>query len=155
MALGLAAFDQQASTIMTESETEPNLDVGQDRTAELYSRMEALRPENVFLKQTCAKLRTQISVLRNNIPKTLRSLLIMRYLDMMYPVSTNDANTEPGELIETWYDTKTEPGEAIETFYPLNLPQASLDMVYSPAEFDQAATIFRPGSTCKAFYGRI
>lgn len=74
MALGLAAFDQQASTIMTESETEPNLDVGRDRTAELYSRMEALRPENVFLKQTCAKLRTQISVLRNNIPKTLRSL---------------------------------------------------------------------------------
>lgn len=74
---------------------------------------------------------------------------------MMYPVSTNDANTQPGELIETWYDTKTEPGEAIETFYPLNLPQASLDMVYSPAEFDQVATILRPGPTCKAFYGRI
>lgn len=141
MALGLAALHQHTSTMMTESETEHNLNVGRDRSAELYTRMEALRPENVFLKQTCAELRTQISVLRNNIPKTLRSLLVMRYLDMMYPLSTDDASTEPGEPAET--------------LYPLNLPRTSLDTVYSPAEFDQVAAILRPGPTFKTFYGRI
>lgn len=156
MALGLAAFDQQASTTTIESDAEPNVVGGRDRTAELYSTMEALRPENVFLKQTCTELRAQISTLRNNIPKTLRSLLVMRYLDLIYPLSADDTNREPGGLIETWYDeTNSQPDEPTETLYPLNLPQASLDMVYSPAEFDQVAAILCPGPTFKTFYGRI
>jgi hypothetical protein len=155
MALGLAAFDQHASTMMTKREAEPKLDGGRDLTAELHRKMESLRLDNVFLNQTCAELRTQISVLRNNIPRTLRSFLVMRYLDMMYPLSTDDTKTEPSELIETWYDTKAQPVEPTETLYPLNLPQASLDMVYSLEEFDQVAAVLRPGPTFKAFYGRI
>jgi hypothetical protein len=155
MALALTAFDQHASMTTTESEAKQSFYVGGDRNTDLYSKMEALRPENVFLKQTCAELRTQVSVLRHNIPKTLRSLLVMRYLDIMYPLSTNGTNTEPGELAETWYDTETEPEKSTEPMYPLNLPRASLDDVYSPAEFDEVAAILRPGPTFKAFYGRI
>jgi chromosome segregation ATPase len=92
--------DQPASMTAAESEVEPNIEGGRDQTAELQSRMQALRPENAFLKQTCVELRTEIS-LRNNTPKTLRSLLVMRYLDITYPLSTNEPNTEPSRQSET------------------------------------------------------
>jgi hypothetical protein len=156
MALGLAAFDQHASMTNTESEVEPNFAVRWDQTADFHTRMEALGSQNVFLKQTCAELRTQISAVRKNTPKTLRSLLVMRYLDMMYPLSTDDIDTESGEFIETWYnETNSQLDELTETLYPLSLPQASLDTVYSPAEFEKVAAIFCPGPTFKTFYGRI
>jgi predicted nucleic acid-binding Zn-ribbon protein len=153
--LKLTASDQYASMTAAESEVEPNVEGGGDRTAELQSRMKALRPENAFLKQTCVELRTEISCLRNNTPKTLRSLLVMRYLDTMYPLSTNEPNTEPSGQSETWFDDRTESNGPLETTYLLNLLQTSLDIVYSPAEFDEIAAILSPDSPFDAFYRRI
>lgn len=107
--------------------------------ASLRTRINELETENDLLYRMRSDMRTHESVLRKNTPQTLRALLVLRYLETKYPVSTPDDDVEPAEPNRSW------PA----------LPQGDLDTVYSPPEFDRVAEILRPGTPFKRFYKQL
>jgi hypothetical protein len=108
-------------------------------TAKLLARIGALEIENEACNQTCAELRACESVARKNTPQTLRSLLIMKWLEMKFPLSATDDYMEP----------------EVPFIGPALSAGDELDKVYSPTEADRIAEILHPWSALKPFYAQL
>lgn len=118
--------DGNAAPIGASDEVERNYELSE--IEECRRKIEVLTAENDFLRQMYTGLQEEEAALRNNWPKTLRSLLIAKVVQTAYPPTTVN-------------DTRS---------------SVQLDKAMGPTELlNQLHNIFQPNTTLENLYQRI